>query len=75
MTNAKKLLVVLGAVAGAAIAPEVMAQATPAALSVSDATTYLQTNAQTNMTTVGGVMFVLAGIAVAITWVKAQFFG
>lgn len=45
-----------------------------AALDVSAATTYLEDNASTNMTDIAQVLFGLAGLAVAIRWVKATFF-
>ncbi len=46
-----------------------------AALDVSQGTSYLQTNASTNMSTIAVVLFILAGLAMAIVWVKATFFG
>ncbi|WP_428384188.1 hypothetical protein [Nevskia ramosa] len=53
--------------------PEAAAQV--AALDASTAISYLEDNASTNMTQVGVVVFTLAGLAMAITWVKATFFG
>ena len=51
----------------------VMAQT--AALDASVGTEYLETNAATNMALVAVVLFTLAGLAMAIKWVKATFFG
>lgn len=45
------------------------------ALDASTAVAYLEDNAGTNMSEVGVVVFTLAGLAMAITWVKATFFG
>lgn len=60
-------------VVAAAVSP-VTAQAAIAALDVTAGTTYLETNASTNMTAIAEVLFSLAGLAVAIRWVKATFF-
>lgn len=43
-------------------------------LDVSAGATYLETNASDNMSNIATVLFSLAGLAVAIRWVKATFF-
>jgi len=48
---------------------------TVAPLDVSTGTQYLQDNASGNMSKVALVLFVLAGLGMAIVWVKATFFG
>ncbi len=48
---------------------------TTPALDVTPATAYLNTNAGNNMNLVAIVVFGLAALAMAITWVKATFFG
>ena len=50
------------------------ASAEIAALDVSTANTYLETNASTNMTLIGTTLFGLSGLAVSIRWIKATFF-
>jgi hypothetical protein len=52
-----------------------IASASVPALDVTDATTYLETNAGGGIAEIGVVMLTLAGLAVAIKWVKATFFG
>lgn len=57
-----------------ALSPALAFAAVPA-LDVTDATTYLETNAGGGIAAIGVVMLTLAGLAVAIKWVKATFFG
>ena len=45
------------------------------ALDVSDAVTYLETNAGGGISAVGIAVLSLAGLAMAISWIKATFFG
>lgn len=52
-----------------------VAQASVPALEVTSATSYLETNAGGGIAAIGVVMLTLAGLAVAIKWVKATFFG
>lgn len=68
----KKYLVGLTAL-GAGVVGSV--QAAVPALDVTDAVTYLETNAGGGMAEVGGIVLLLAGLAMAVTWIKATFFG
>lgn len=52
-----------------------VAHAAVPALDVTSATGYLETNAGGGIAAIGVVMLTLAGLAVAIKWVKATFFG
>lgn len=50
-------------------------QAAVPALDTTAAVTYLETNAGGGMNAIGVVVLSLAGLAMAISWVKATFFG
>jgi len=58
----------------ALIVPAVSFAAVPA-LDTAAATTYLETNAGGAIVAIGLVMLTLAGLAVAVKWAKATFFG
>lgn len=68
----KQYLVVLSALGAGVVGS---AQAAVPALDVTDAVTYLETNAGGGMAEIGVVVLALAGLAMAISWVKATFFG
>lgn len=65
----------ISAVCAVLLSVSVNAIAAVPALDVTAATSYLETNAGGGIAAIGVVMLTLAGLAVAIKWVKATFFG
>lgn len=71
----KKLSRIAVLAAAAVSAVPMIASAQVAAIDYGDALTYLETNAGGGMVAIGAVILTLAGLGVAIKWVKATFFG